>query len=112
MFFPLCKLFFFFLLLTRNKPFFPSQARERANFCLLHNPIFVPVLQTNFYFLQFAEQTIFFITVTFCRTVFLFFKIPLIASPHVRIIWSAPKFDGEVQARSLVVGSLVQVTQP
>ena len=51
---------FFFWLLTRNKPFFPSQTqpKEQANFFPLYNPIFLPVLWRNFYFLQFAQQTI------------------------------------------------------
>ena len=43
-FFSLCKLLF--SLLIRNKPFFPSQAKEQAtrNKSLPYNPIFLPVL--------------------------------------------------------------------
>ena len=34
----------FFSLLTRNKPFFSSQAKEQANYSPYYNPIFLPVL--------------------------------------------------------------------
>ena len=53
---PVCK---FFFVPNEKQTFFSSRAKQQANFSSLYNPICLPVLWTNFYFLQFAEQTIF-----------------------------------------------------
>ena len=77
-FFPLSKLFF--SLLTRNRLFLFSQAKEHALSHTLHITPFFCQFCEDFYFLQVAEQTIFFIT--FWWTMFFFFlkKKP---PPHV-----------------------------
>ena len=83
-FFPLCKLFF--SLLTRNKPFLPLRQRNKQIFFPHITPFFCQFCEQTFYFLHFAEQTIF---SSLLQTIFFFFK-KTPHSPPPCIIWSAP----------------------